>query len=131
MIEFWYRNICNRDYIHILTFTECFVWWHFLWTKENLPWFNNHLRNYIFNNLFFSFRLFPRYYWKNSIVREECDAECKKRMLCDLKSGRSNDRKVTCAKIEAHEKLQERNDWTNWIFSGITVTYVWVASIFS
>ncbi|XP_076061027.1 sphingomyelin phosphodiesterase-like isoform X3 [Oratosquilla oratoria] len=69
------------------------------------------------------FRQYYRYYWKNSPVKEECDKECKKRLLCDLKSGRSNDRKVTCAKVKERVEAQERTDWKNWIFSGITVTW--------
>lgn len=68
------------------------------------------------------FKKYHRFYWKNSPVREECDVECKKRMLCDLKSGRSNDRKTTCAKLKENITAQERSDWTNWIFSGVTVT---------
>lgn len=71
-----------------------------------------------------------RFYWKNSVAREECDSECKKRMLCDLKSGRSNDRKYTCAKITEQVEIRERNDWRSWIFSGLTITYVWVSNIF-
>ncbi|KAG7154577.1 Sphingomyelin phosphodiesterase-like 2 [Homarus americanus] len=73
------------------------------------------------------FEKYLRFYWKNSVAREECDAECKKRMLCDLKSGRSNDRKHTCAKINEQMELRERNDWRNWIFSGLTITSLAVA----
>lgn len=73
------------------------------------------------------FKKYHRFYWKNSPVREECNAECKKRMLCDLKSGRSNDRKKTCANIKENITAQERSDWTNWLFSGITVTSFMVA----
>ena len=74
---------------------------------------------------------FYRFYWKNSIAKEECDSDCKKRLLCDLKSGRSNDRKVTCAKVKRKVDAQERSDWKSWIFSGITVTYVIVRGMFS
>ncbi|KAG0720016.1 Sphingomyelin phosphodiesterase [Chionoecetes opilio] len=77
------------------------------------------------------FKKYLRFYWKNSVAREDCDSECKKRMLCDLKSGRSNDRKYTCAKITEQVEIQERMDWTDWFFSGFTVTYVWVKNLFS
>lgn len=70
------------------------------------------------------FEKYLRFYWKNSVAREECDAECKKRMLCDLKSGRSNDRKNTCAKINKQIENREWKDWKNWIFSGLTITSV-------
>ncbi|XP_053639438.1 sphingomyelin phosphodiesterase isoform X2 [Cherax quadricarinatus] len=68
------------------------------------------------------FEKYLRFYWKNSVVREPCDPECKKRMLCDLKSGRSNDRKHTCAKIKKQIENREWKDWKNWIFSGLTIT---------
>ncbi|XP_071516089.1 sphingomyelin phosphodiesterase-like isoform X6 [Panulirus ornatus] len=68
------------------------------------------------------FKKYLRFYWKNSVAQEDCDPECKKRMLCDLKSGRSNDRKNTCAEINKQMEIQERSDWTNWIFSGLTIT---------
>ncbi|KAK8388912.1 hypothetical protein O3P69_020698 [Scylla paramamosain] len=68
------------------------------------------------------FRKYQRFYWKNSVAREDCDSECKKRMLCDLKSGRSNDRKYTCAKITEQVEIQERTDWTDWIYSGFSIT---------
>lgn len=77
------------------------------------------------------FKKYLRFYWKNSIEQEDCDDECRKRMLCDLKSGRSNDRKRTCAKLNEQAKLRERNDWKNWIYSGLTVTYVWLVETFS
>ena len=67
-----------------------------------------------------------RFYWKNSPMRPECDSECRKRILCDLKSGRSNARKTTCATVHERVEAQERSYWRNWIFSGITVTYVWI-----
>ncbi|MPC27672.1 Sphingomyelin phosphodiesterase [Portunus trituberculatus] len=68
------------------------------------------------------FRKYQRFYWKNSVAREDCDSECKKRMLCDLKSGRSNDRKHTCAKITEQVEIQERTGWTDWIYSGFSIT---------
>ena len=51
-------------------------------------------------------------------------------MLCDLKSGRSNDRKRTCAKITEQVEIQERTGWTDWIFSGFTITYIWLKNLF-
>ena len=36
-----------------------------------------------------------RFYMKASPVRAKCDAECKKRLLCDIVSGRSNARQVS------------------------------------
>ncbi|KAF2346196.1 Metallo-dependent phosphatase-like [Trinorchestia longiramus] len=72
------------------------------------------------------FDTFYRNYWKNSPKREACDAECKKRLLCDLKSGRSNDRKQTCAVVHERVEAQERSQWRSWLYSGLTLTYVWV-----
>lgn len=45
-----------------------------------------------------------RYYYKDSPARPNCDEKCKLQILCDLKSGRSHDRKHLCRDIT--EKMQ-------------------------
>lgn len=37
-----------------------------------------------------------RYYYKDSPAKPKCDETCKLQILCDLKSGRSHDRKHLC-----------------------------------
>lgn len=60
-----------------------------------------------------------KHYWKASPVRPSCDADCRKRILCDAKSGRSHDRKFFCAEVEA--KLDSSNgSWRSWIYRGIS-----------
>ncbi|XP_021710800.1 sphingomyelin phosphodiesterase isoform X1 [Aedes aegypti] len=65
------------------------------------------------------FDLYYKHYWKNSPVRPECDFECRKRILCDAKSGRSHDRKYFCEGVEA--KIDENNKgWKDWLLSSIS-----------
>ena len=63
-----------------------------------------------------------RFYWKASPVRPECDAECKKRLLCDLKSGRSNDRTLTCQEIEERIDAKKSSTWKTWLFNGFALS---------
>lgn len=66
---------------------------------------------------------FDRNYWKASPVRATCDADCRKRILCDAKSGRSHDRKYFCAEVES--KLDSSSSgWRSWIYRGISFSYV-------
>lgn len=65
-----------------------------------------------------------RHYWKNSPVRPACDAECKKRMLCDLRSGRSHDRKGLCQELESRIDANTRTGWRAWIYNGLALSYV-------
>ncbi|XP_043197858.1 sphingomyelin phosphodiesterase-like isoform X2 [Amphibalanus amphitrite] len=58
------------------------------------------------------FQKYYRFYMKASPVRPKCDAECKKRLLCDIVSGRSNARQFTCKRLEKQfEKAQSRAGW--------------------
>ncbi|XP_049544955.1 sphingomyelin phosphodiesterase isoform X2 [Anopheles darlingi] len=78
--------------------------------------------NQLINNMTDSkemFDLYYKHYWKNSPVKPECDYECRKRILCDAKSGRSHDRKYFCEDVEA--KIDESNKgWKDWLFSSIS-----------
>jgi sphingomyelin phosphodiesterase len=65
-----------------------------------------------------SISLLGRFYWKASLARPACDAECKKRLLCDLKSGRSNDRKRTCQELEERIDGKKSSSWKTWLFNG-------------
>jgi len=67
------------------------------------------------------FQTYYKFYWKASPVRPDCDAECKKRLLCDLKSGRSNDRKLTCQEIEERIDAKKSSTWKTWLFNGFSV----------
>ncbi|KAK2727956.1 sphingomyelin phosphodiesterase-like [Artemia franciscana] len=65
------------------------------------------------------------FYWKGSSARQLCDADCKKRLLCDLKSGRSNDRVETCNEIEQQLDSKNAKSWRSWLRkSGLGITYV-------
>ncbi|XP_025831709.1 sphingomyelin phosphodiesterase isoform X2 [Agrilus planipennis] len=46
------------------------------------------------------FGQFYKYYYRDTKGRPYCDLTCKIQMLCDLKSGRSHDRKILCSDIE-------------------------------
>ncbi|CAG0901974.1 unnamed protein product [Cyprideis torosa] len=81
--------------------------------------------DYLVHKLTFSddmFKLYYKFYWKASPVRAECDEDCKERLLCDLVSGKSNDRAVTCAKLK--ERMDENNEtgWRSWIVNGLSAT---------
>lgn len=73
----------------------------------------------IINNIF----LF-RHYWKNSPTRMACDTDCRKRILCDARSGRSHDRKALCGTLEARIESSERQSWGAWLYNGLAVSYV-------
>ncbi|XP_035706324.1 sphingomyelin phosphodiesterase isoform X3 [Folsomia candida] len=51
------------------------------------------------------FNLYYRFYNKNSPVAPECDAECKARLLCDIRSGRSHDREELCKPRPPHIRI--------------------------
>jgi len=70
------------------------------------------------------FQTYYKLYWKASPVRPECDAECKKRLLCDLKSGRSNDRTLTCQEIEQRIDGKKSSSWKTWLFNGFALSSV-------
>ncbi|XP_050420386.1 sphingomyelin phosphodiesterase-like [Adelges cooleyi] len=46
-----------------------------------------------------TFDLYYKHYYKNSPFRPECNAECRTRKICDLRSGRSHDRETLCQGI--------------------------------
>ncbi|KAJ1531727.1 hypothetical protein ONE63_000393 [Megalurothrips usitatus] len=78
------------------------------------------------------FDIYYKHYWKNSPVRPPCDGECKKRMVCDLRSGKSHDRKVLCQEIESRIDANTRVGWRAWIYNGIVLSYVsffWIGHV--
>ncbi|XP_056645510.1 sphingomyelin phosphodiesterase-like isoform X1 [Diorhabda sublineata] len=46
------------------------------------------------------FNIFYKNYYRDSPTRPYCDSECRVRILCDLKSGRSQDRLHLCNKLQ-------------------------------
>ncbi|EDW77128.2 uncharacterized protein Dwil_GK22200 [Drosophila willistoni] len=66
------------------------------------------------------FELYYKYYWKNSPARPTCDAECKKRMICDCKSGRSHDRKHFCTDVESKIDEESSKSWKSWFYRGLS-----------
>ncbi|KAL5287221.1 SMPD1 family protein [Megaselia abdita] len=68
------------------------------------------------------FDLYYKNYWKNSPVRPPCDAECKKRIICDSKSGRSHDRKHFCQDVESKIDERESKSWKAWFYRGFTAS---------
>lgn len=67
-----------------------------------------------------------RHYWKNSPRRETCDGECRKRLVCDAKSGRSHDRRALCSQIEARidGSTPAPQTWRAWFYNGLSVSWV-------
>lgn len=70
------------------------------------------------------FDMFYKYYYKASPVRPNCDTACKKRILCDLHSGRSHDRKNLCEDIEMRVDATANTTWRQWIYNTISVSLV-------
>lgn len=70
------------------------------------------------------FNLFYKYYYKASPVRPSCDSSCKKKILCDLRSGRSHDRKNLCEGIESRIDATTNVSWKDWIYNTISVSVV-------
>ncbi|XP_054737403.1 sphingomyelin phosphodiesterase isoform X2 [Anastrepha obliqua] len=75
------------------------------------------------------FDLYYKNYWKNSPIRPVCDAECRKRMLCDCKSGRSHDRRHFCQDVEAKVDDGSSKSWKSWLYRGLTSSYSLISSI--
>lgn len=70
------------------------------------------------------FDVYYKHYWKNSPVRPVCNADCRKRMLCDLRSGRSHDRKFLCQEIESRIDANSQTGWRAWLYNGFALSYV-------
>lgn len=70
------------------------------------------------------FDLYYKHYYKNSPVRPACSDECRKRLLCDLRSGRSHDRKALCQSLESRIDNETRIGWRAWIYNGLAFSYV-------
>ncbi|KAK9876806.1 hypothetical protein WA026_015044 [Henosepilachna vigintioctopunctata] len=70
------------------------------------------------------FELFYKYYYKASPVRPPCDTSCKKKILCDLRSGRSHDKKNLCGGLESRIDATSNVGWKEWIYNTISVSLV-------
>jgi sphingomyelin phosphodiesterase len=68
------------------------------------------------------FELFYKYYYKASSARPACDMTCKKKILCDLRSGRSHDRKNLCQSIESRIDSSNNTTWKEWFYNTISVS---------
>ncbi|XP_037946445.1 sphingomyelin phosphodiesterase isoform X2 [Teleopsis dalmanni] len=75
------------------------------------------------------FDLYYQNYWKNSPVKPACDAECRKRILCDAKSGRSHDRRHFCQDVESKIDEGSSKSWKSWLYRGLTNSYSILSSI--
>ncbi|XP_063982405.1 sphingomyelin phosphodiesterase-like [Diachasmimorpha longicaudata] len=64
------------------------------------------------------FDVYYKNYHKNAPVRPVCDTKCRKRLLCDLRSGRSRDREVLCQSIEERINKQSYFSWGSFFFIG-------------
>lgn len=49
-------------------------------------------------------------------------------MICDLRSGRSHDRKILCQEIESRIDAGTRISWGAWLYNGFTASYVTILS---
>ncbi|KOC60419.1 Sphingomyelin phosphodiesterase, partial [Habropoda laboriosa] len=70
------------------------------------------------------FDLYYKHYYKNSPVRPHCNDDCRKRLLCDLRSGRSHDHKALCHSLGSRIDNETRTGWRAWIYSGLALSYV-------
>ncbi|CAB3240613.1 unnamed protein product [Arctia plantaginis] len=70
------------------------------------------------------FNLYYKHYWKNSPRRGTCDGECRKRLVCDARSGRSHDRRALCGLIEARidGATPTPQTWRAWLYNGLSVS---------
>ncbi|XP_044003284.1 sphingomyelin phosphodiesterase [Aphidius gifuensis] len=76
-----------------------------------------------------SFERYYKHYYKNSPVRPICNDECRKRLLCDLRSGRSHDRKALCQNLESRIDGETRTGWRDWIYNGLSLSMSVVMAI--
>ncbi|KAL0851184.1 hypothetical protein ABMA28_007036 [Loxostege sticticalis] len=70
------------------------------------------------------FNLYYKHYWKSSPRRGICDSECRKRLVCDARSGRSHDRRALCGHIEARidGAAPAPQTWRAWFYNGLSVS---------
>ncbi|XP_043467643.1 sphingomyelin phosphodiesterase isoform X2 [Leptopilina heterotoma] len=69
-----------------------------------------------------TFDLYYKHYYKDSPVRPACNDECRKRLLCDLRSGRSHDRKALCQSLESRIDGETKIGWRAWIYNGLALS---------
>ncbi|XP_023315583.1 sphingomyelin phosphodiesterase-like [Trichogramma pretiosum] len=75
------------------------------------------------------FDTYYRNYFKNSPVRPSCADDCKKRLLCDLRCGKSHDRKALCQTLEARIDNTSKTGWRAWIYNGLALSMSVVMAI--
>ncbi|XP_063616721.1 sphingomyelin phosphodiesterase isoform X1 [Cydia splendana] len=77
------------------------------------------------------FNLYFKHYWKNSPRRGTCDGECRKRLVCDARSGRSHDRRALCGHIEARidGSAPAPQTWRAWFYNGLSVSMSMIMQI--
>ncbi|XP_058804235.1 sphingomyelin phosphodiesterase [Phymastichus coffea] len=68
------------------------------------------------------FDIYYKHYYKSSPIRPPCNNECRKRLLCDLRSGRSHDRKMLCEVIESRIDGNSKGGWKSWIYNGLALS---------
>ncbi|XP_051164735.1 sphingomyelin phosphodiesterase isoform X1 [Leptopilina boulardi] len=76
-----------------------------------------------------TFDLYYKHYYKDSPVRPACNDECRKRLLCDLRSGRSHDRKALCQSLESRIDGETKVGWRAWIYNGLALSMSVVMAI--
>lgn len=76
------------------------------------------------------FDVYYKHYYKNSVVRPACDHECRKRILCDARSGKSHTRKILCEDIEYKINSQIKPmGWGAWLYQGLSMSMSVVLAI--
>ncbi|VEN56021.1 unnamed protein product [Callosobruchus maculatus] len=55
--------------------------------------------------------------------------ECKKKILCDLHSGRSHDRKNLCEGIESRIDSTSNTTWKEWFYNTISVSVSFLVAL--
>ena len=129
-------HLAGTDFTQPEKHSECHRWrlkigiiWFIVWPTTTICFkhitSNVHFHCFSLISLYLLYLSSYRYYWKASPVRPSCDADCKKRLLCDLKSGRSNDRKLTCQEIEERiDSTKKSSSWKTWLFNGFAISSV-------
>ena len=75
------------------------------------------------------FDVYYKNYYKNSPFRPVCNTDCRKRLLCDLKCGRSHDRKSMCQTLESRIDGETKVGWGTWIYNGLAFSVQMVMAI--
>ncbi|XP_014217136.1 sphingomyelin phosphodiesterase-like [Copidosoma floridanum] len=75
------------------------------------------------------FEIYYKHYHKDSPVRPPYNEDSKKRLLCDLRSGKSHDRKIFCDALESKINGLTKKGWRSWIYNGLAFSVSMVMAL--